>query len=146
MGKFLIELTDDRFKTDDNRDVIEFIRVVNPFAHSDVGSMLIELGKELDGVTWYCPVPSQYAYAVLHSATHRIFAIAYDMNDIAFRLPNALIQEALADDGVVAETIGAEWVRFDPWPAALPGAVARARIKKWCAAAWRAASDRAPTS
>ena len=60
-GKFLIELTDPRFQIADNADVIEFIRRVNPFAHSDVGSMLFDLGKEIPGAHAYCPVPSVYS-------------------------------------------------------------------------------------
>ena len=44
-GKFLIDLTDDRFHVAGNEDVLAFVRRTNPFAHSDVGSLLLELGK-----------------------------------------------------------------------------------------------------
>ena len=37
-SKFLIDLTDPRFLMDANEDVVRFIRVANPFCHSDVGS------------------------------------------------------------------------------------------------------------
>ena len=44
--KFLIDLTDARFSIPENEDVLGFIRRVNPFAHSDVGTVLFELGPQ----------------------------------------------------------------------------------------------------
>ena len=35
-GRFLIDVTDARFFTPENADVLAFIRRGNPFAHSDV--------------------------------------------------------------------------------------------------------------
>src|SRR5262245_24098091 len=141
MGKFLIELTDERLKNDDNRDVMEFIRVVNPFAHSDLGIKLMELGKGIEGATWYCPAPGPMAYAVLHTEKHRIFAIAYDMHDLVFRLPPTSIPAALGDGGQVAGNIGSDWVRFDAWPASVPRVVTQARLAHWCEVACRAATS-----
>jgi hypothetical protein len=46
---FLIDLTDERFKIPANRAVIEYIRRENPFAHSDVGALLIALGRLVPG-------------------------------------------------------------------------------------------------
>jgi hypothetical protein len=42
---FLVDLTDERFKIPANLAVIEYIRRANPFAHSDIGAMLIQLAK-----------------------------------------------------------------------------------------------------
>src|SRR5262249_53754631 len=96
-GKLLIELTDPRFLIEDNADVIEFIRRANPFAHSDVGSVLFELGKEIAGAYAYCPVPSAYSYVVLHTDENQIFAIAFGMSGLAFRIPPDDDAKALSD-------------------------------------------------
>ena len=85
-GRFLIDLTDPRFVIPDNADVIAFIRRVNPFAHSDVGSLLFDLATHIDGARAYCPLPQSYAYVVLHTAEYRIFAIAYGQRGLAVRL------------------------------------------------------------
>ena len=137
-GKFLIELTDPRFVSDDNADVIEFIRRVNPFAHSDVGSVLFELGQETPRAHAYCPVPSVYSYVVLHTDTNRIFGIAFGMRGLAFRLAPDDEAAALADGGIHASDIGAGWLRFEPWGQG-PRAVTDARLRRWCARACAAA-------
>ena len=133
-GKFLIELTDSRFLIDDNADVIEFIRRVNPFAHSDVGSVLFELGKETPGAHAYCPVPSVYSYVVLHTDADRIFAIAFGMSALAFRLAPSDAEAAVADGGVRTPEIGAGWTRFEPWSRE-PQSVTNDRLARWCARA-----------
>ena len=130
-GKFLIELTDARFVIPENADVIEFIRRVNPFAHSDVGSVLFELGKETPGAHAYCPVPSVYSYVVLHTNPDRIFAIAFGMSGVAFRLAPEDEAAALKDGGVRATDIGAGWMGFEPWSRD-PKTVTRARLLRWC--------------
>jgi hypothetical protein len=133
-GKFLIELTDSRFVIEENADVVEFIRRVNPFAHSDVGSVLFELGKEIPGAYAYCPVPSVYSYVVLHTAGSRIFAIAYGMSALAFRLATRDEATALSDGGIPAPEIGAGWTRFVPWDRE-PKTVTHARLLRWCSRA-----------
>jgi hypothetical protein len=131
MGKFLIELTDPRFIVDDNADVIEFIRRVNPFAHSDVGSVLFELGKETPGAHAYCPVPSACSYVVLHTDVNRIFAIAFGMSGLAFRLAPDDEAAALTDGGAHARDIGMGWVRFEPWGQDSRTAT-DVRLRRWC--------------
>lgn len=113
-GRFLIDVTDARFSIPENAEILEFIRRVNPFAHSDVGQLLLDLGKEI-GASWYCPAPKACAYVVLYTAVNRIFAIAYDQRSVAFRLPGASRAEALAAGGDQVPAIGADWIRFDPW-------------------------------
>ena len=54
-GKFLIDVTDPRFDIPQNADVLAFVRRANPFAHSDVGSLLLELGKGVAGSHAYSP-------------------------------------------------------------------------------------------
>jgi hypothetical protein len=140
-GKSLIELTDEKFKTPYNRDVIEFIRVMNPFAHSDVGSRMMELVKGLEKAQYYCPAWGNLAYVVLHTEASRIFGIAYDMDGLAFRLPSSAIPDALADRGKVDSKIGEDWIRFDPWAVDEMTPVTLARLKRWCEVAYRHALE-----
>ena len=114
-GKFLIDVTDDRFKIPPNDDVISFIRRVNPFSHSDVGSLLIDIGKAIDGSAPYCPSYGSCAYVVLHTADDRVFAISYGQHTMAFRRPLKVLDQAVADGGALEPNIGAGWVRFEPW-------------------------------
>lgn len=137
-GKYLIDLTDARFHVAGNEDVLAFVRRANPFAHSDLGSLLLELGKGVRGSRAYSPSFAQCAYVVLHTDAWLIFAIAFGQRGLAFRLTSASRTAALADGGVGASNVGPDWVSFDPWDPALPGAVQRARLERWCA---RASAD-----
>jgi hypothetical protein len=129
-------MTDPRFLTADNDEVIEFIRRVNPFAHSDVGSLLLDLGKKLAAAHAYCPSYKQYAYVVLHTGESRIFAIAFGQHGLAFRLAPSSYAAALADGGIADGDIGRDWVTFDPWNPKVPTAELQARLERWSAQAF----------
>ena len=111
-GKFLIDVTDPRFFIARNDDVIDFIRRTNPFAHSDVGSLLLDLGKRLPGSNAYCPSYGTCAYVVLHDDADGIFAIAYGQRGLAFRLAPSSYHSALEDAGTPAPDIGPDWLSF----------------------------------
>lgn len=115
-GRFLIDLTDRRFFTPENADVLAFIRRVNPFAHSDVGTVVFESARQIDGAEAYCPSAASCAYVVLHTASHRIVAIAYDQHGLAVRLGARALADAVAAGHRLAPAIGADWVEIDPWP------------------------------
>jgi len=129
--KWLIDMTDAHFLIAANEDVIGFIRRVNPFAHSDVGSLLLDLGKKITGAHAYSPSYRQYAYVVLHTDASRIFAIAYGQRGLAFRLAPLSYSAALADDGTAAGDIGPDWVAFDPWNPHVSATALRARLERW---------------
>ena len=112
---FLIDLTDARFKIPENADVIAFIERTNPSAHSDVGSIVFDLGRAIPGAKAYCPRPSSLAYVVLHTEQSKIVAIAYGQRGFAIRLPPSDHAAAVADDGVPGPEIGAEWIKFEPF-------------------------------
>lgn len=116
-GRFLIDLTDPRFFTPENADVLAFIRRANPFAHSDVGAFVFECARQIDGAHAYCPSPSSCAYVVLHTTSQRIVAIAYDQRGLAVRLGERAQAEAIAAGNRVVPAVGADWVEIDPWPA-----------------------------
>lgn len=114
-GKFLIDVTNPRYQIAENADVIEFIRAKNPFAHSDVGSIVFGLAKEIPGAHAYCPAPRSYAYVVLHDDGNRIFAIAFGQRGVGIRLAPSSIDAAIADGAARAPDMGPDWVTFDPW-------------------------------
>ena len=135
-GKLLIDLTDGRFRVAGNEDVLEFVRRTNPFAHSDVGSLLLELSKGITGARAYSPSYASYAYVVLHTDAWRIFAIAFGQRGLAFRLTPASRAEALVDGAVAALDIGQEWIAFDPWNTSMRTTDWRDRLERWCAKAF----------
>jgi hypothetical protein len=128
-GQLLIDVTANRFLTANNSDVIEFIRRTNPFAHSDVGSMLFEYAKTIPGARAYCPAPTSYAYVVLHDEADRIVAIAFGQRGFGVRLRPASVDEAVADGAVRATDIGPNWVTFDPWD--VSDKSRKQRIRHW---------------
>ena len=134
---FLIDVTDERFKIPANRDVIEFIRRENPFAHSDIGDALIRLGKLVPGAQYYCPSFSSLAYVVLHTRANLIFAIAIGMLKIDFRLPLALVGSAIESGEGDLSAIGADWLSVPPFPRGEPRAEVDARLHRWCEAAYQ---------
>ena len=129
-------MTAARFVIAGNADVIEFIRRANPFAHSDVGSLLLELGRKIPGASAYSPSYKQYAYVVLHTDASRIFAMAYGQRGLAVRLSPSSRDAALADGGTAADDIGRDWVAFDPWKPDVATAAQQARLERWAAQAF----------
>jgi hypothetical protein len=134
---FLIDITEGRFKTPANRAVIDFVQRANPFAHSDLGLKLIELAKGIRGARYYCPAFSSCAYVVLHTEGNVIFAIAFGMRDIAFRLPAGAVRSALAQGLARPSDIGKEWLCVNPFPAGGPTAELEAQLRGWCMRAFR---------
>jgi hypothetical protein len=116
---------DDRFKTVENDAVIAFIEREQPSAHDDVASALTESAKGLTDVHWYCPDPHAYAYVVLYTRERTIFGIAFGMRALAYRLPQDVIQDAVAEGGTVCPDIGDDWLLFHPWGTPV-------RLKHWC--------------
>ena len=137
----LIELTDDAFKIPPNAAVMEYVRRESPFAHSNVGTRLVRLGRSTQGAQHYCPDFHSYAYVALHTAAKVIFAIAFGMRQIAFRLPPSARAEAVAEGATACPAIGDEWLSFDAFQTGGSPAAAAARLKHWCEVACRAAAE-----
>jgi hypothetical protein len=132
---FLIDVTEERFKIPANRAVIEFIRRANPFAHSDIGDLLIKLVKRIPNTHYYCPSFRSCAYVVAHTKADVIFAIACGMLSIEFRLPAPLVTGAIADGSGKASPIGDDWLSVIPFPKGLAASANDARLMHWCEAA-----------
>jgi hypothetical protein len=123
-----IDITDAKLKIPVNAAVMDYVARANPFAHSDLGSRLIELGKGITGAHAYCPDYHAFAYVVLHNDANVIFAAAWGMSKIALRVPRTA--EALADGGGRSE-IGEDWLAFAAFPAEQSKVLAT-----WCLAAF----------
>jgi hypothetical protein len=127
---FLTDLTDERFKIPVNRAVIEYIQRENPFAHSDIGAVLIRLARLVPGAQYYCPSFSSLAYVVLHTKANLIFAIAIGMLKIDFRLPPALVSEAQGSGRGAHSDIGADWLSIRPFPRGEARSAVDARLSR----------------
>jgi hypothetical protein len=136
-----MDLTDARFSIPDNADVLEFIRRANPSAHSDVGSILFDLRKRISGAQSYCPSVASFAYVVLHTASNRIFAIAFGQRGLAFRLDAPGYDEAITT-GCTASAIGPDWVEIQPWTPP-PGGGVNPQVLHWAEQAFRDAVAKA---
>lgn len=140
---FLIDLTEDRFKTPANWEIVEYIRLHNPFTHSDIGSESIRLGKRLSGARHYCPDFKACTYVVPHTERDLIFAIGLGMKHLAFRVPPDVFSEALTDGTAEQAEIGADWLCCAPFAPGGATAAVRTRLERWSEAAYRYAQDSA---
>jgi hypothetical protein len=133
----LIDLTDDKFKSQANDAIIGFIRRANPFAHTDPAGKLAELGKAVAGARVYVPSPRSASYLALHTDANVIFALAFGMRNIALRLP----PEILAQGGAPFLEIGEDWLCVEAFRAAAASAW-DATLQRWVEAAYLSAVER----
>ncbi len=132
---FLIDITEERFKIPANRAVIEYIRRENPFAHSDIGGLLIRLTKRIPNTHYYCPSFPSCAYVIAHTNANVIFAIALDMLSVEFRLPAASVTEAIANGSAKTSPIGDDWLSVVPLRKGLAASANETRLLDLCEAA-----------
>jgi hypothetical protein len=95
----------------------------------------------MPGARHYCPSYGSCAYAVLHDSADCIFAIAYGMCDIAFRLPANVVAAALRAGDGRASDIGADWLVLPAFPPGGPTAASEAALRARSAAALRYAAE-----
>ena len=134
MKRTALELTDARLRIPVNDGVMQFISTRGSSAHTDVGIPLVEIGKELEGAHFYCPSFKSCMYVVLHTDDFRIFAMAYGMHGLAFRLAPSEVSAAVADGGTVEPALGPDWVAFQAYDArGITGT--HDRLRRWAARA-----------
>ncbi|MDH3857935.1 MAG: hypothetical protein OEV07_08075 [Gammaproteobacteria bacterium] len=95
---------------DKNQDILMFLQGKN--AHSDVADVLIEASAPLGDVQLYSSEPANYGYIVL-TTQDVVFAVAYGMSQIGFRLDETFKGRALETGGLNATEVGPDWVAFD---------------------------------
>lgn len=130
-------MTEARFKTAPNAEIIDHIRKANPFAHSDLGERLIALQKQLGTGSVFCPSYPSCAFVVLHDQANTVFAFAGGMREISFLLPPALRDELLRQGAVMVSRIGPSWIdvaAFSP--------DAMSQLESCCASAFAHTADR----
>lgn len=126
-----------------NAEVLAWLRREDPSAHSDVASELLDAARGLGPVRSFCPDPAGYKWVALADERNRIFALAFGMSAVAFRVGAEGEERALAEGAVEAPELGEGWVRFTAYRPEERREEGRARLRRWCRAA-REAAGRAP--
>jgi len=134
---------DERFRVAENESVLRFIDRIDPSAHSDVATELLDAAEGLPEVQHYCPDLSLYAYVVIHTRTNKIFGLAYGMNGLALRVGRKAVVQAVADGGRAEREIDEEWISLDPFRVDEPTIATKARLRRWCEIAYRYANEHA---
>ena len=81
-------------------------------AHSDLVDVLAEAAAPLGDVQLYSSEPANHGYIVL-TTQDVVFAAAYGMSLIGFRLDETFKGRALETGGFNATEIGPDWVTFE---------------------------------
>ena len=102
---------------DKNQDILMFLQ--GKSTHSDVADVLIEASAPLGDVQLYSSDPVNYGYIVL-TTQDVMFAAAYGMSQIGFRLDETFKGRALETGGFNATDIGPDWVTFELFRANYP--------------------------
>ena len=123
------------FETVANKAVLKYLCESAPSAHSDLVDELSLAVQDAPGSSLYCPDKAKYAFFAAHRLDYTIVALALGMKQIAFRLPEDLVPEALHDGAVPFPAIGSEWVSFAPSSNDEPLAESRRRLGRWCSQA-----------
>jgi len=95
---------------DKNQDILMFLQ--GKSAHSDVADVLIDASAPLGDVQLYSSEPANYGYIVL-TTQDVVFAVAYGMGQIGFRLDATFKGRALETGGLNATEVGPDWVAFE---------------------------------
>lgn len=134
----------------ENQQIIRFLKVFQPSAHTDIVQLLVQSATDLSDVQFYCPDTDNHAYYLAHTRDGVIFAAAIGMSALMFRVPPKSMPEALQKGGEVFEEVGEPWVSFNPfWPEAEHAEQSRmatldmSELKRWANLASQFASANA---
>ena len=128
MASWVIE---GKFEIIANQEVLSFLKKCSPSAHSDLVDEFRLAAQSAPGVHFYCPNTSQYAFFAAHLADYTIVALALGMHKIVFRLPKALVSDAVQDGGFSFPEIGPEWVSFTLESKNEPEDESRRKLDHW---------------
>lgn len=93
-----------------NHDILRFLQ--GKSAHSDVAEVLIETAAPLGDVKIYSSEPINFGYVVL-TTQDVVFAVAFGMSQVGFRLDETYKERALENGGFDATEVGPDWVTFE---------------------------------
>ncbi|MCW9012628.1 MAG: hypothetical protein OQL06_02500 [Gammaproteobacteria bacterium] len=101
----------------ENQSIIEFLKLHQPSAHSDIVQLLVKSTEELPDIKFYCPDTDNHAYYLVHTKEGVMFGAAIGLSALMYRLPKQAVSGALVKGGEIIKEIGNEWVSFNPfWP------------------------------
>jgi len=101
----------------ENQQMIDFLNLYHPSAHTDLVQILVKSTEELGSIKFYCPDTDNHAYYLAHTPEGIVFAAAIGMSALMYRLPKQSMSGALVKGGEIFKEIGEPWVSFNPfWP------------------------------
>ena len=123
----------------ENQQMIEFLKLYQPSAHSDIVQLLVKSTEDLPSIKFYCPDTDNHAYYLAHTPDGVIFAAAIGMSALMYRLPKQSMSGALVKGGEIFKEIGEPWVSFNPfWPDNdSRDQLNMSEMKKWASLAYR---------
>jgi len=123
----------------ENQQMIEFLKLYQPSAHSDIVQLLVKSTEDLSSIKFYCPDTDNHAYYLAHTPDGVIFAAAIGLSALMYRLPKQSMSGALVKGGEIFKEIGEPWVSFNPfWPDNdSRDQVNMSEMKQWASLAYR---------
>jgi len=103
--------------TDANRTILTFLSGAS--CHSDLATVLIEATERLGDAQWHLADVQNYGFLICETQDV-IFAAAWGMQEVAFRLDAERKHIALKTGGRDSSEIGPEWVAFAPFRSGYP--------------------------
>ena len=104
-------------QTQDNWAILTFLS--GSSCHSDLAACLYEATEHLAEATEHCTDVQRFGF-VVHETQGVIFAAAWGMQEVSFRLDAERVRIARETGGRPAPEIGPEWVTFAPFRAGYP--------------------------
>jgi len=122
----------------ENEQIIAFLKLHQPSAHTDIVQLMVESTKDLPDVKFYCPDTDNHAYYLAHTSDGIIFAAAMGMSALMYKLPKQSMSGAIVKGGEIFKEIGDPWVSFNPfWPENEKNdKVNVTELKQWCKLAY----------
>jgi hypothetical protein len=120
------------FETSANKAVLRYLAEKAPSAHSDLAETLRLASQGVPGARLYCPDKAKYAFFAVYRPDYTIVALAVGMKQLVFRLPAALVANALQEGAIPFPEIGSEWVCFAPFPNDESQTGSLQSLGRWC--------------
>ncbi|MEO0557081.1 MAG: hypothetical protein AAF170_02740 [Bacteroidota bacterium] len=124
--------------TRENRAILTFLS--GSSCHSDLALRLYEATEHLEDASEHCTDVQNYGF-VVHETQGVIFAAAWGMQEIGFRLDAKRVRIALETGVRAVPEIGPEWVAFAPFRAGAPAM----DLAFWATCAYRFAQGEDPS-
>lgn len=133
-----------RFDGSKNRKIIRYLKRNRLSAHGDLVDVLFAASNEIENRQVYCPDAENFSYFLLHTVSGVIYAVAIGMHELAFRLPEGEVSNALSAGGTMDRELGKGWVAFKAFPPGIPRERVDQELKSWCECAYQHALQDQP--